>query len=154
MYIATGAVGLGVGAAAGYLVPRTPEEEPVPDPPVEFNTSYAYTGIYQTDQFLTRCRHIIDNDKCQLSGGPLLCESDCLRKCPMTPSVLYAEGAGGEEGSGLGEPPETKWTLDTMHQDLCVGCGNCVEMCPQGALKIEVINPQGEVIDVIEPPEV
>ena len=146
--IATGAVGLGVGAAVGYQVLRPPVEEPVPPPPVEITPGGPFNA-YDPQQFATKAKIVIDQDKCQRSGGPLRCGGGggwptaggpyCAAWCPMNCFSVWSPTEPADY-----DPPQQDWVITAGAEHLCVACMKCVEVCPYEAITIQVTKP-GEV---------
>lgn len=69
----------------------------------------------------------IDYDKCI---GPLEC-GKCMRVC--LPSVFVAYPLNRQKGKVCKE-----WKLEATFKDKCTFCRKCEEICPKGAIKLEI----------------
>jgi NAD-dependent dihydropyrimidine dehydrogenase PreA subunit len=75
----------------------------------------------------------IEQEKCPV---PFVCKK-CLQACPEV--VLQVGLAGPQERLKETDPriPGT-WRIGVLRRDFCTACMQCVEVCPVGAIKVEV----------------
>lgn len=68
----------------------------------------------------------VENSLCE---GPFTC-GKCFRVCPTLVFFTYPKSR---------EPHRVKddWVVTGIFADRCVGCGECVNVCPKGAIKMK-----------------
>jgi NAD-dependent dihydropyrimidine dehydrogenase PreA subunit len=71
----------------------------------------------------------IDHDKCKL---PVNCRK-CLQICPQCVFKLHPTHI-----RRFVEIPPEDWELHISFPDLCSGCMECVNICPERAIKVRV----------------
>ncbi|MFH1002949.1 MAG: 4Fe-4S dicluster domain-containing protein [Chloroflexota bacterium] len=74
----------------------------------------------------------IDATRCQT---PFHCKK-CLRICPQ--AVFRVSENKIEKGRETDPQEPGAYHLEALFLDKCSGCGDCVAICPLGALKIRV----------------
>jgi NADH-quinone oxidoreductase subunit I len=72
----------------------------------------------------------IDREKCQI---PFDCKK-CIVECPQ---MVFTVGAVKVEKFKETDPKEPgTYHLNAFYMDKCSGCGDCVAVCPEEAIKI------------------
>ncbi len=79
----------------------------------------------------------INKDKCKV---PMNCRL-CLEICPQCVFQIYPTGIKKFE-----EIPLENWKLRVSYTDLCVGCMECVKICPEKAIKVKLQKSQIEEV--------
>ena len=67
---------------------------------------------------------LVDMDLC---GDPRECKK-CMQICPLALFIMYPP-------SEIDNDPQ-EWKADVAFTDLCTRCNKCVDVCPNGAVKV------------------
>ncbi|MHB1419185.1 MAG: 4Fe-4S dicluster domain-containing protein [Bacillota bacterium] len=70
----------------------------------------------------------IDLDKCQ---EPLLC-AKCMAICPQ--AVFSTKATKAHK---FRETEHNEYILQAVYAPACVGCNDCIKVCPKGAIAID-----------------
>lgn len=72
----------------------------------------------------------IDATRCTT---PFACKI-CLKACPQ--AVFNVSPAYEKRGMETPKDEPGAWTLRAAYRDQCTLCGICIDVCPEGAIKI------------------
>ncbi|MCP4753565.1 MAG: 4Fe-4S dicluster domain-containing protein [Proteobacteria bacterium] len=72
-----------------------------------------------------------DNQKCTV---PFYCKK-CLKACPT--AVLTVAAVKVEKGRETDPQDPGAYVMVARYQDKCTGCNDCIEICPEDAIKVE-----------------
>ena len=76
----------------------------------------------------------INHEKCTV---PFACKK-CLVACPT--AVFAVAAVKVEKGRETDPNDPGSFMLAVTHRDKCSGCDECIEVCPEDAIKIEFPN--------------
>ncbi len=74
---------------------------------------------------MVKTKILVDMEKC---GDPRKCKK-CLLACPPALFMLYSPDYESLD-------PDV-WRVDVAFTDLCTRCGDCVRVCPHGAIELK-----------------